>query len=153
MRWLSCVAISLCVSCLNVNEYGMELVRRQTQAKYLNAHNEIRQLVGSPNLMWSENLEDRALSHAERIAKHCDTGAIEDESGNYYQSWGNMITTPRQVVDRWGKEQGEHFRKIVDKNTIEVGCSFAICKDPSSLASSVIHVCHYRSTLLKRLFS
>ena len=142
MRYLFGLAL-LCSSCLNVKQYGQELIRSATNAKYLNAHNEIRELVGAPPLGWDDSLEKQAMDIAKGIAVDCKGEAYKPNS-NVYQSWGSIISTPREVVYRWARDQKEEYKLIMNRRVIAVGCAFTLCSDRDTLSSSAIHICKYR---------
>src|SRR5210317_2599069 len=134
----------LCSSCLNVKQYGQELIRSATNAKYLNAHNELRKLIGADPLEWDETLEKQAMDVAKQVSRDCISQANKPNS-NVYQSWGSVLSTPKEVVYKWAKAQKQEYKLIMSKRTIAVGCAFSLCSDEDTLSSSAIHICKYRS--------
>lgn len=133
----------LCSACLNVKQYGQELIRSATNAKYLNAHNEIRELVGAAPLEWDETLEKESMAIAKEIATDC-TNETHNPNSNVYQSWGSILSTPREVVYKWARDQKEEYRMIMNRRAEAVGCAFSLCHDDNTLSSSAIHICKYR---------
>lgn len=151
MRLLAIIAAMSFVSCVNVKEYASDLLKKSLQDKYLKAHNEVRKSKGLNPLSWDESLEDMSKGAAENMAKDCRSKA-KPRLDAIYQSWGNLITTPKDVINSWVRVKGGAYKNIVYEHTIAVGCGYAICKDPKSLSNSVIHVCNYKyKPLLERI--
>ena len=152
MRLLAIIAAFSFVSCVNVKEYAADLIKKTAQDKYLKAHNSLRESLGRSALTWNEDLEGISKAAAEHLAIECSHKPKEPYLNSIYQSWCNMITTPKDVIESWQQSKGEEYKTIIYKYTDEVGCAFAVCKEPSSLARSVIHVCNYDfETILERV--
>lgn len=147
MRIISCIFFLMCFSCMNVKEYGQKLIRDQTNARYLNSHNEIREFVGAEPLIWDEDLEKKSRDLIEKHKTNCNVNVFNTDPFsdiNVFQSWGSMVSTPREVVHAWGKGQGYQFKNIINRRSIAVGCAFSYCKSNSSS----IHVCYYKKKSL-----
>ena len=107
-------------------------------------HNKVREKVGSPGLVWSNELEQYAQQWANHLA-----GDKRWSSGTR----GEQQVSPAQVVQSWAGEEADyfystnscksgkvcgHFTQVVWKQTKSVGCGRAVCPDKSH-----IWVCNY----------
>jgi len=120
----------------------------------LDAHNEYRREVGSPDLIWSYELESGAQKWADYLASN---GLFEHSIGkeygeNIWWGWGNTYTST-QMVGYWGAEKAKfkngpfsdtmnevgHYTQIIWKDTDEVGC--AVSQDENNGAYYL--VCRY----------
>jgi uncharacterized protein YkwD len=108
----------------------------------LAAHNAVRAQVHVPPLVWSEPLEARARSWANRLLRegkfmHTPKGAYGE---NLYEVEGTYAVTasPREVVKAWADEAAfydhrsntcrdvcGHYTQIVWSDTRAVGCAAA----------------------------
>ena len=127
------------------------------------AHNKWRSEVGVPDIKWSDTLAKTAQAWADKLKRKGCTLKHSQSSGygeNLYEAspitWSDgtkevQSVTPQKVVDSWAKEKRNynhdknscsgvcgHYTQVVWKNTKEVGCGMAICKDKSQ-----VWVCNY----------
>jgi pathogenesis-related protein 1 len=134
------------------------------QAELVDAHNEFRRRVGTPDLTWSEALAARAVRWAVTLA---DRGCALQISGTeglgenlFRVTYGTAaaarvraLVTPSSVVGDWASEAADysygdnrcahgkdcgHYTQIIWRDTREVGCGVASCP-----AGGQIWVCNY----------
>ena len=152
MRYASLLVFLLAVSCNSITEYSDKILRKSINAQYLNAHNKIRKSHGVPKIHWNEDLAEKSLRQAKEFSENCQTNIIPFAIDAFYQGWGSIVITPREVVERWKAEGASIYRQIVSRHTLAVGCAYSMCKDESSQANSIIHVCnYYEKPLLERI--
>jgi len=154
MRLACMIFVLFAVSCINVKEYGESLLRQELEDKYLKAHNQIRDMANVKPIVWDNLLALTAQEQANELAKECRSDVLPIDVENIFQSWGSMLSTPKEVVHKWASGNHYQLQRIVSRSTVAVGCGFAICKDPNSYSTSVIHICNYRKkSILDRLES
>ena len=110
----------------------------------VNAHNQWRQQVGSPPLVWSNELAKVAQDWANQLVSK---GRMEHRPNSQYGEniyWGQGTVSAKDVVDLWGSEVKDfrngvfpdvsttgswvdvgHYTQVVWKDTTEVGCGMA----------------------------
>ncbi len=135
-------------------------------SKMLKLHNDARQSVGVPPLIWSEALAVGAQTWSDQLkTESCkfrhDPGTPHGE--NIYWGWvsGNksfegLVSSPEEAVKLWVDEKafynyekntctpGEqcgHYTQIVWKDTTSVGCAVSSCKTNDKQTD--IWVCRY----------
>ncbi|MDJ1181881.1 CAP family protein [Roseofilum casamattae] len=124
----------------------------------VNAHNQWRQQVGSPPLVWSNELAQVAQDWANQLVKK---GRMEHRPNSQYGEniyWGRgRRASAKDVVDAWGSEVKDfrngvfpdvsrtgnwadvgHYTQVVWKDTTEVGCGMARAND-----NAEYWVCNY----------
>lgn len=138
------------------------------QTALVNAHNKWRIEVKSPPIIWSTDLANIAQEKANDLSlnKGCKTSDSETVGlgknvywTSYTKYWGSEVSTVKyldadDVINSWASEKQyfdpktnfcfetkdcEHYTQIVWKETKEIGCGKAICKD-----NSQIWVCSYK---------
>eukprot|EP01006_Ploeotia_vitrea_P006278 TRINITY_DN12705_c0_g1_i1.p1 TRINITY_DN12705_c0_g1~~TRINITY_DN12705_c0_g1_i1.p1 ORF type:complete len:604 (+),score=64.79 TRINITY_DN12705_c0_g1_i1:44-1855(+) len=107
----------------------------------LRRHNELRELHGSPPLVWSEQLADSAQQWAEKCVheqflRHDPIKS--DQAGEYGEcvfSSGTTTPTGSEVTDSWFDERvqytpgvGNHFSQVMWKGTRQLGIGVAVNK-------------------------
>jgi len=120
----------------------------------LNEHNRYRKIVSSPELVWSQTLENSALQWANRLV---DKPQIKkDESSSYGENvyWCNIGTPAENVVAFWASGQkyyyGENYKhhnpylfqnylQIISSEITEVGCVMVISKSKRE-----VWLCRYK---------
>jgi pathogenesis-related protein 1 len=131
------------------------------------AHNKWRAKVGVPGLRWSDNLAKSSKSWANTLKGRCIMKHSHGEpyGENIFHAGpltqtdnsGRVKKNPQQissqnVVDAWGEEKKwynyhtntchgvecGHYTQVIWKDTTEVGCAMAFCKD-----NAQIWVCQY----------
>ncbi len=133
-------------------QYSSGLTVREKQ-ELLIEHNKWRRYVSVPDLRWSEELAEIAQDWANRLIVSCQMYHSNNNLGeNIF--WANYAAKPKDVVDYWAKERFDydyvnnscrpnkkcgHYTQTVWKETKEIGCGRARCKD-----GSYIWVCNYR---------
>jgi len=128
----------------------------------LEKHNEYRQAVNSPALVWSSDLEEYAQKWANYLVeKDCamqhrpHSGEFAQVHGeNIFMGWGGSYT-PVDAVINWAAEKssysGEnisetnymnfgHYTQVIWCTTKEVGCAEAVCGE------KFIIICNYSPT-------
>jgi pathogenesis-related protein 1 len=141
---------------------------RPDEAAMVTAHNKWRAAVGVPPLHYSPALEASAQAWAEHLqARNRCQPQHSAPHGKYGENlyWASAIrwsdgrrevqqVTPQMVVDSWAGERADynhadnrckpgkvcgHYTQVVWKNTREVGCGHAVCRD----SKDQIWVCQY----------
>ncbi|GAB6183524.1 CAP domain-containing protein [Thermodesulfovibrio hydrogeniphilus] len=118
-------------------------------------HNKWRRYVSVPDLRWSEELASIAHDWADKLSVRCQMYHSSNNLGeNIF--WANYPAKPKDVVDYWAKERFDydyinnscragkrcgHYTQMVWRETREVGCGRAKCRD-----GSYIWVCNYKPT-------
>lgn len=105
----------------------------------LDAHNAVRRSVGTPPLVWSDGLAERARDWADTLLargqfSHRPNGKYGE---NLFEIMG-AAATPMQVVNDWASEAHDydyrsnkcrnvcgHYTQIIWAGTREVGCAVA----------------------------
>ena len=112
------------------------------KTELLIAHNEYRQEQGAPDLVWSEELTEKAQEWADKIAQR---DVLMHSNFKYGENIYVASYTPnaQEVVDLWAVEQqyynGEvissdnfslfgHYTQIIWSETVSVGCAKAVSK-------------------------
>ena len=134
------------------------------QQEFLAAHNRWRKEVGSPPLKWSPALASTAQAWADHLkeANGCKMEHSHSDLGENLHwaspKWSDgrvaeQVVTPSSVVDSWASERADynprtnscargakcgHYTQMVWRNTTQVGCGKALCKDFSQ-----VWVCNY----------
>ncbi|MCX7257027.1 MAG: CAP domain-containing protein [Polaromonas sp.] len=136
------------------------------QADMVEAHNALRDEVGSPNLKWSAKLADTAQAWADtlKIKQACKTVHSHTPGAGENLYWASPLTystgkvelvavTAPQTTASWGSEKKHysydtnscaagkvcgHYTQLVWKKSTEIGCGKAICNDKSQ-----VWVCQY----------
>ncbi|MBA0590477.1 hypothetical protein Gorai_019182 [Gossypium raimondii] len=124
--------------------------------KFLAAHNQARAAVGVGPLKWSTQLVNAAslLARYQRNKMGCQFANLTDHKFGANQLWGSgAAVTPGMAVDTWVKEKSYYdyasnscapdhmcgvYKQVVWKNSSELGCAQATCKDQTSLT-----ICFY----------
>ncbi|MFQ6634219.1 hypothetical protein Gotur_010827 [Gossypium turneri] len=119
--------------------------------KFLAAHNQARAAVGVGPLKWSTQLVNAAslLARYQRNKMGCQFANLTDHKYGANQLWGSgAAVTPGMAVDTWVKEKSYYdyasnscapdhmcgvYKQVVWKNSSELGCAQATCKDQTSL--------------------
>lgn len=126
------------------------------EARLLDAHNLERAKVGSPPLIWDDELEGEARAWARRLIA---TDRFEHDPSqhghgeNLWTGWGDRTWTPEQMVADWIAEKAQyrpgvfpnvsrtgdweavgHYTQLVWSGTTHVGCAIAARGDRSVLA-------------------
>jgi pathogenesis-related protein 1 len=136
------------------------------QHEFVAAHNRWRKEVGAPPLKWSPALASMAQGWADHLKEangckmvhsHSDFGENLHWAGPMTWSSGKVeaqVETPADVVDSWASEKQDynhrsnscargrmcgHYTQLVWRNTTQVGCGRAVCKDLSQ-----VWVCNYQ---------
>lgn len=136
------------------------------QRQVINTHNKFRKRHGLSSLRWSNELASYAQEWANTL-KNTNACRMRHRANNPYGenlSWASAVSwsdgkrsiqqvTSKDIVNDWGNEdkwynyqrnscqQGRqcgHYTQMVWKDTTEVGCAVAICKDLSQ-----VWVCNY----------
>ncbi|GMI76917.1 hypothetical protein like AT5G66590 [Hibiscus trionum] len=125
-------------------------------SEFLGAHNRARAAVGVGPLKWSAKLANATalLARYQRNKMGCQFADLKDHKYGVNQLWGSGTTvTPRAAVDTWVKERSYYdyatnsctpnhkcgvYKQVVWKNSSELGCAQATCKDQISLT-----ICFY----------
>lgn len=122
-------------------------------------HNYWRSQVGSPDVVWSDELAAYAQEWVEYLAENGCSMQHRPRSGEYAQQYGENVfmswggnPTPNYVVDYWASEReyynGEaisqenfmkigHYTQVVWSRTTEIGCAKITCNGKE------IWVCNY----------
>ncbi|MEY3220594.1 MAG: hypothetical protein RIT27_1951 [Pseudomonadota bacterium] len=161
MRYISIAAAAVLVS---QNVLGATALNNTQQQEMVSAHNNWREKVGSPSLVWSSKLADVAQTWADHLkTQNCK---MQHSTNNYGENlyWASPLSysdgrkvaqniSPTKAVDSWGNEVKDytydsnsctmgkmcgHYTQVVWKTTTEVGCGMAICGDFSQ-----VWVCNY----------
>ncbi|HZV85119.1 MAG TPA: CAP family protein [Brevundimonas sp.] len=128
----------------------------QIEARLLGAHNAERARVGSPPLIWSNDLEAEARNWAGELI---DTGrfahdpSMHGHGENLWVGWGGRDFTPEEMVGEWIAKKAQyrpgvfpnvsrtgnwvdvgHYTQVVWRGTTHVGCAIASRADRSVLA-------------------
>ncbi|KAE8715702.1 STS14 protein [Hibiscus syriacus] len=124
--------------------------------EFLEAHNQARAAVGVGPLKWSEQLANASslLTRYQRNKMGCQFANLTDHKFGANQIWGSGgPVTPRVAVDTWVKEKDYYdyatnscapnhkcgvYTQVVWKNSSDLGCAQATCKDQTSLT-----ICFY----------
>ncbi|KAK8478045.1 hypothetical protein V6N13_086063 [Hibiscus sabdariffa] len=124
--------------------------------EFLGAHNQARAAVGVGRLKWSAQLANATalLARHQRNKMGCQFADVKDHKYGVNQLWGSGTTvTPRMAVDTWVKEKSYYdyatnscapnhkcgvYKQVVWKNSSELGCAQATCKDQVTLT-----ICFY----------
>lgn len=132
----------------------------------INAHNKFRSKFGLKGLTWSNELASYSQQWANTLKKNNNCQMRHRPNNNYGEnlSWASAVSwsdgkrtlqqiTSADVVNDWGNEdrwynyqrnscqpgrQCGHYTQMVWKDTTQVGCAVAICKDLSQ-----VWVCNY----------
>ncbi|MBN2892109.1 MAG: hypothetical protein JXL97_09595 [Bacteroidales bacterium] len=131
--------------------YGQNLDESEAYF-YLAEHNTHRQIVGVPDVRWSDTLALEAQQQADIVAQNMYSTEIDNYYGvNLYRS--TKEPTAKEVVSHWASEQkyfhGDtiteknlrifgHYSQIIWKQTVSIGCAMA--KTPGG---TYIVVCLY----------
>ena len=114
------------------------------RTEIISQHNQWRSKVGVPDLKWSDKLAEEARKWALQQAKQ--SCQMQHSSGPYGENiyWATFRSNPADVVDSWGSEIENytyrtntcatnevcgHYTQIVWRNTTEVGCAVAQCRN------------------------
>lgn len=122
--------------------FGQESISPDVKKRLLDRHNMYRAVQGAPDLVWDDDLADKAQEWADVIAKKDVLMHSSFEYGeNIYVA--TYTPSPEEVVDLWADEQkfynGEkitnsnfslvgHYTQIIWSSTTKVGCAEAISK-------------------------
>ncbi|XVF17796.1 hypothetical protein REPUB_Repub10bG0154800 [Reevesia pubescens] len=125
--------------------------------EFLEAHNQARSAVGVGPLKWSEQLGNATslLARYQRNKMGCQFANLTaDHKYGANQLWGSgAAVTPRMAVDTWVKEKDYYdyatnscapnhrcgvYTQVVWKNSSELGCAQATCKD-----QVILTICFY----------
>ncbi len=128
----------------------------QIESRLLAAHNSERARVGSPPLIWSDELEAEARSWAgELIAtgRFAHDPSVHGHGENLWAGWGGRDFTPEDMVGDWIAKKAQyrpgvfpnvsrtgswvdvgHYTQVVWSGTTHVGCAVASRDDRSVLA-------------------
>lgn len=126
------------------------------EARLLETHNAERARVGTPPLIWDDELEDEARVWARRLIM---TGRFEHDPSqhghgeNLWTGWGDRTWAPEEMVADWIGEKAQyrhgifpnvsrtgnwaevgHYTQLVWRGTTHVGCAIASRGDRSVLA-------------------
>lgn len=128
------------------------------QQEMLDEHNEWRDIVAVPSLIWSPELAGYAQKLVDRLAANgCKMPPYGLASGVNLHFSGAKIydsgrkehspKTPAQIVNKWGRGSDlysygnnscagvcGHYTQMVWKDTTEVGCARARCRNDGDLA-------------------
>jgi uncharacterized protein YkwD len=130
----------------------------------LAAHNQVRKLVGAPELKWDDGLAKTAHEWARHLCRD-RKGALEHRPRTPNSPGENLwqgATTESKVfpiseaVTTWADERKfyseksgacsggvcGHYTQVVWKNTTQVGCGVAVCA--SGAMTATVWVCNYR---------
>ena len=115
---------------------------------FIDAHNAVRALHGTPPLAWDNALADSSLKYASACVKGHATDLPDDVGENLYYTAGSAkfnLDDPalaKTTVDKWYSEEANwdyaasapkgagstgHFTQTVWKSTAKVGCGIAAC--------------------------
>ncbi|XVF61937.1 hypothetical protein PTKIN_Ptkin08bG0175600 [Pterospermum kingtungense] len=132
-----------------------QLVAPNAAREFLDAHNQARAAVGVGPLKWSNQLSN-ATDHLARYQSNRMGCQFANLTGYQYganQVWSSGIMTPKEAVDTWVKEKNYYdyannscapnrqcglYTQVVWKNTSELGCAQASCKNQVTLT-----ICFY----------
>ncbi|XWS45349.1 hypothetical protein CRYUN_Cryun15aG0129200 [Craigia yunnanensis] len=124
--------------------------------EFLEAHNQARAAVRVGPLKWSDLLANATsrLARYQRNKMGCQFANLTDHKYGANQLWGSgAAVTPRMVVATWVKEKNYYdyasnscapnhmcgvYKQVVWRNSSELGCAQATCKDQISLT-----ICFY----------
>ncbi len=122
------------------------------KTEILDVHNKYRKIVGSPDLVWSNELEASALNWANSMVEKPQSRISNTVYGeNVY--WGEIGSETKDVVFFWASEvcyyhgeeitkknkyKFERYTQIIWAETTEIGCAMVVNK-----ADREIWVCHY----------
>ncbi|KAE8655122.1 STS14 protein [Hibiscus syriacus] len=124
--------------------------------EFLGAHNQARAAVGVGPLKWGAQLPNATalLARYQRNKMGCQFANLKDHKYGANQLWGSgAAVPPRTAVDTWLKEKTYYdyasnscapnhrcgvYKQVAWKNSTELGCAQATCKDQISLT-----ICFY----------
>ena len=128
----------------------------QIETRLLAAHNGERARVGSPPLVWSDELEAEAGRWAEAListGRFAHDPSMHGHGENLWSGWGGRAFTPEDMVGEWIAEKAlyrvgvfpnvsrtgnwvdvGHYTQLVWSGTTHVGCAIASRADRSVLA-------------------
>jgi uncharacterized protein YkwD len=128
----------------------------QIESRLLAAHNAERARVGSPPLIWSDELEAEGRAWAEQLlatGRFAHDPSMHGHGENLWTGWGGRGFTPEQMVGEWAAERANyrpgvfpnvsrtgawtdvgHYTQLTWRDTTHVGCAIAARGDRSVLA-------------------
>ncbi|KAB1669802.1 hypothetical protein ES319_1Z009100v1 [Gossypium barbadense] len=123
---------------------------------FLQAHNQARAAVGVAPLKWSQQLANASslIARYQRNKMGCQFANLTNHKYGANQLWGSgAAVTPLMAVETWVKEKDYYdygtntcapnhkcgvYTQVVWKNSSDLGCSQATCKDQVTLT-----ICFY----------
>ncbi|KAI9000800.1 CAP domain-containing protein [Trametes punicea] len=119
---------------------------------YLDQHNAVRRRFNAPPLIWSDDLQSKAQSYAERCELRHSDGANGPVGENLAAATGVFDTT--SAVNLFVRDMANfdpaqfvfsHFTQVVWKSTTQLGCGVALCDNifPARKGKATYHVCLY----------
>jgi len=146
------IFICLILVLLNFSAVAQIELSDGEKAEFLSRHNFFRKIVSVNELIWSEDLEEIAITEANKIAQNPYSADLTTSYGiNLYRS--SKRPSPKEVVNYWAAEQryyhGEiisernkmdfgHYTQLVWSQSVSIGCAISQTK-----GGTFIIVCIY----------